>query len=54
MYVVSSIKNTTSSVGYKTIPPSRVDKFGGNNKLLQDSSTHFILSEATRVSLIKA
>ena len=52
MYVVTSIKNTSRPVGYKTIPHLRIDKFGANNKLLQDSSTH-IPSEAARVSLVK-
>ena len=55
MYVVTGIKkNTSRLVGCKTIPHLFVDKFGPNNKLLQDSSTHFILSEAARVSIVKA
>ena len=50
MYVVTSIENTSRPVGYKTI----LHFFGANNKLLQDISTHFILSEAARVSLVKS
>ena len=46
------LHNTSRPVGCKKIPHLCVDKFGANNKLLQDSSTHFILSEAARVSLV--
>ena len=54
IYVVTRIKNTSRRVGCKTIPHLCVDKFGANNKLLQDSSMHFILSEAARASLVKS
>ena len=37
MSVVTSIKNTSRPVGGKTIPHLSVDRFGANNKLLQDS-----------------
>ena len=48
MYMVTSIKNTSRPVGFKTIPHLCVGKVGADDKLLQ----HFILSEAARVSLV--